>query len=443
MREDRSASGNAQVSRTSSEKARVDRGIQAQPATEATPVGPHGYTALFRVPGFTRMYASLLLGRTGGSMLTVGLVLFVLARFHSPQLAGATAFLAIFPGLVVSPLAGALLDRYGRARLILLDYLVAALVLGVIASLSALHLLAPASLLLVSSIASLTNPLSNAGMRSLFPIIAPRHLWERANALDSGGFVISTLIGAPLVGALVSWPGPEWALAVTAAVYVMAALVALGVHDPSSRMTNQTSVMKEAWAGLLYVVRSNKTLRGVALTLSTYNISWGMLEIALPVLVLNRLHQPAAVVGLLWGALGGAGLVAALIAGRINSQGRERNIMLASILGGIAGMLLLPFANSVYLVGAAVVIVGVANGPFDIALFTLRQRVTDPAWFGRAFAVSMSLNFVGTPVGAAAAGPLIGWSLNVALWAAIAVAAISALLPLLTIPRSEEARPSA
>lgn len=401
------------------------------------PTSVPGYTALFRVPGFTRIYASLLLGRTGGSMLTVGLVLFVLARFHSPQLAGATAFLAIFPGLVVSPIAGALLDRYGRARLILLDYLVAALVLGVIASLSALHVLAPAALLIVSSIASLTNPLGNAGMRSLFPVIAPRHLWERANALDSSGFVISTLVGAPLVGALVSWPGPEWALAVTAAVYVMAAVVVLGVHDPSSRTSDESSIFKDAWAGLLYVVRSNKTLRGVALTLSTYNLSWGMLEIALPVLVLNRLHQPAAVVGLLWGALGGAGLVAALVAGRINSQDRERNIMLASILGGIVGMILLAFANSIYVVAAAVAIVGVANGPFDIALFTLRQRVTDPAWFGRAFAVSMSLNFVGTPLGAAAAGPLVGWSLNAALWVAVGVAAVSALLPLLAIPRSE------
>lgn len=401
------------------------------------PTSVPGYTALFRVPGFTRIYASLLLGRTGGSMLTVGLVLFVLARFHSPQLAGATAFLAIFPGLVVSPIAGALLDRYGRARLILLDYLVAALVLGVIASLSALHVLAPAALLIVSSIASLTNPLGNAGMRSLFPVIAPRHLWERANALDSSGFVISTLVGAPLVGALVSWPGPEWALAVTAAVYVMAAVVVLGVHDPSSRTSDESSIFKDAWAGLLYVVRSNKTLRGVALTLSTYNLSWGMLEIALPVLVLNRLHQPAAVVGLLWGALGGAGLVAALVAGRINSQDRERNIMLASILGGIVGMILLAFANSIYVVAVAVAIVGVANGPFDIALFTLRQRVTDPAWFGRAFAVSMSLNFVGTPLGAAAAGPLVGWSLNAALWVAVGVAAVSALLPLLAIPRSE------
>ena len=79
-----------------------------------------------RVPGFARLYAGLLLGRVGGSMTFVALVLFVLQRYHSPQLAGATAFMAALPGVVVSPLAGALLDRYGRARLVVLDYAVAA-----------------------------------------------------------------------------------------------------------------------------------------------------------------------------------------------------------------------------------------------------------------------------------------------------------------------------
>src|SRR3989441_12865593 len=64
-----------------------------------------GYGDLMRVPGFARLYAGLLLGRMGGSMLFVALVLFVLQRYHSPQLAGATAFMAALPGIVVSPVA--------------------------------------------------------------------------------------------------------------------------------------------------------------------------------------------------------------------------------------------------------------------------------------------------------------------------------------------------
>ena len=36
----------------------------------------------------------------------------------------------------------------------------------------------------------------------------------------------------------------------------------------------------------------------------------------------------------------------------------------------------------------------------------LRQRVTDPKWFGRAFAVSMNLNSAGTPLAAAVVGAI-------------------------------------
>jgi MFS family permease len=377
------------------------------------------------------------LGRVGGQMVTVTLILFVLARYHSPQLAGLTAFLAIFPGLVVSPLAGALLDRHGRARLVVLDYLIAAGSVGLIALLSARGLLPAGGLLAIVGVASLTNPLSSTGARSLFPVLAPRPLWERANALDSSGHVFSTLVGAPLAGALIGLVGPEWALASASAVFVAAAVVMLGLPEPASVGMRSGSLIRNSWLGLEYVLR-NATLRGLALTLSSFNLSWGILTIAVPVLVLDRLHSGPTAVGFLWGAMGAAGLVSALIAGRISSHGRERQLMFGAILLSSLGIALLPFATALPLVAVAIVIVGVANGPFDIGLFTLRQRRTDPAWFGRAFAVSMSVNWVGQPIGSALAGPLIGFSLDVALWAAFAVCLVSAVFPILAVPARDE-----
>jgi MFS family permease len=390
-----------------------------------------------RVPGFTRLYFGLLLGRMAGSMLFVALVLFVLQRYHSPALAGWTAFMAALPGVVVSPVAGALLDRFGRARLVVLDYAVAAGAMGLIASLSALHLLAAPALLAIVAVASLTNPLSWAGARSLFPIIAPRHLWERANGLDSSGHVIATLLASPLAGTLVGILGGEWALAVSGAVYLLAAAVMLRLPDPRDPGAQVGSVLSSAWQGLIYTLL-NPTLRGLALTLSTLNISNGLLNIAVPVLVLGRLQSGPSTVGLLWGAMGGAGLVSALLAGRLSSRGRERHLMVGGILVATVATALIPLASTIALVAAALALLGLAMGPFDIGLFTLRQRRTDPAWFGRAFAVSMSLNSVGNPIGAALAGPLIGWSLTGALWAAVAFALLSAVFLLVAVPAGEE-----
>src|SRR5947207_13621356 len=188
-----------------------------------------------RVPGFAYLYASLLVGRLSGQMVAIALILFVLARYHSPQLAGVTAFLAITPGLLLSPIAGALLDRYGRARLVMLDNLVAAATGLLVAGLSWRQALPPPLLLTIVFVSSLTTPLSNSGARSLFPVLAPRHLWERANALDSSGHVIATLAGAPLAGVLVGLAGAEWALVASGVLFGGGAVTMVGVRDPSPR----------------------------------------------------------------------------------------------------------------------------------------------------------------------------------------------------------------
>jgi len=394
-----------------------------------------------RVEGFPRLVVSLFLGRIAGQMLTVAFVLFVLARYQSPQLAGAATFLLIIPGLLLSPIAGALLDRYGKARLITVDYIVVATTFFLIAGLSAGHRLPPALLLAICVAASLTGPLSAAGARSIFPTLVPGHLWERANALDSSSHVLASVIGAPLAGVLVAFTGPEWALAATASLFALAGVAVVGVRDPGPRERG-AGVLEEAWSGLLYVLR-NRTLAGLALTFFAFGVGWGCLVIAVPVLLLGRLHQGPATVGYVWGAVGAAGFVSTLIVGRLRTRGRERQLMVGSILAMAVGMAALPLANSVAVVAAALIVVALVETPFDIAFLTLRQRRTDPGRFGRAFAVSVSLNIVGGPVGSAIAGPLIGWSLNGALWVAIACTAAAAIFPILVIPAGDELPASA
>src|SRR5438270_12275439 len=149
-------------------------------------------------------------------MMQLALVLFVLQRFHSPGLAGVTVFLAIAPGIVVSPIAGALLDRHGRVRFIILDYVVGALSLLLIVGLAATGRLAPAALLSVVTLGSLTYSLSNSGARSLLPLIVPKRLSDRANALDSLAYAVTGAAGTALAGGFTAGLGPRPALGITA-----------------------------------------------------------------------------------------------------------------------------------------------------------------------------------------------------------------------------------
>jgi len=95
--------------------------------------------------------------------------------------------------------------------------------------------------------------------------------------------------------------------------------------------------------------------------------------------------------------------------------------------------------ESILAVALALGVAGLVETPFDIAFLTLRQRRTDPARFGRMFAVSMALNQLGAPVGSAIAGPLIAWSLTGTLWVAVGLIALAAAVPLVAIPAREDA----
>ena len=373
-------------------------------------------------------------------MVSVGLVLFVLSRYHSPLLAGAAVFLFTFPGLLLSPVAGALLDRFGRARLVTVDYFVAAATLFALAALSAAHDLPPALLLIICCVASLTGPLGIGGARSLVPSLVPNHMWERANALDSSSDILSSIIGAPLAGVLVGFISGEAALAASALLFAAGGVAMLTVRD-SNFVPQGGRVLAEAWSGLAYVLR-NRSLVGLAFTFMAFGVGWGCLVIAIPVLVLGRLHQGPATVGYIWGLVGVAGLVGMLFAGRIRTQGRERQLMAVSLLAMAALLAVMPFAGSVFVVAAALVAIALVETPFDISFLTLRQRRSDPARFGRVFAVSVSLNMIGGPVGSAIAGPLIGWSLDAALWTAVVAVAAAAIFPMLVIPARDPGRAS-
>jgi MFS family permease len=387
------------------------------------------YPALFRIPSFPRLATGVMLARTGSQMMQLALVLFVLQRFHSPVLAGVTVFLATAPGILVSPLAGALLDRHGRVRLITLDYLVCAVTLGAIVMLDLAGSLSPAVLLPIVTIGALTYSLSNSGARSLLPLMVPKALWDRANALDSIAYAVTIGGGPALAGGLTAWSGSRLALGSTAVIYLVAAIFMARLPEPVGGRRSG-SVWREAWAGLVYVAVRNASLRGIALMVSILNVGIGMLAIALPLMVFDRLHGNAALVGGLWAIYGFASVPSALIAGRFDTEGKERLVMGLCMLITAAGIAILLVANTAWVAALALLIAGLANGPFDVAMFSMRQRRTDPAWYGRAFAVSMGLNWAGQPIGSAIAGPLVhlGLTITFAVSTALIVAG-TAIVP--------------
>jgi len=395
---------------------------------------PPSYAALLRVPGFGRVALGTLLARLGGQMWEIVLVLFVLQRYQSAGLAGLTVLLSILPGLVLSPVAGALLDRQGRVRLMILDYAVTAGLMATIVVLSLGHRLPPPLLLLIVAVLGVSNILSITGARSLFPLMLPRALWDRANGLDTSMYSLTAVVGPAIAGIVVARFGPEAGLLVTGGVAAIASLSLVGVHEPVARVDSGASLIGDARAALLYVVR-HASLRGLAVTLFLANLGFGVIPVGLPVLVLRHLHGSAANVGQIFAVVGLAGLAAGLLIGRVNTEGRERLLIAGCIAIQVPTLVLLAFTNSWTMVFAIALIAGATGSMINVGIFALRQRRTDPAWFGRAFAVSMSLNFAGVPIGSALSGPLLEQSIVLPLLLGAAITAVAAVAALILIPK--------
>jgi MFS family permease len=393
------------------------------------------YRALLRVPSLGRALAGMQTARIAQSMVGLALVLFTLDRYHSPELAGLVTFAGIAPGLVVSPIAGAFLDRHGRTRLITLDFIIAAGSLALIGGLALADLLPAWLLIAIAAVSALTGPLSATGLRSLFPLMAPRHLWERLNAIDSNGYVIATIIGPPVAAVTVSLLGGPWALIVLGASYAVASAIVVGVPDPETETATSGSLLRDAWEGLLYAWR-NPTIRGIGFSLTTINIAGGIGAIVIPLIILNRLGLGQAAVGGILAVQGIVGVVSGLISGRMNTLGRERALIALPMLGSAVGVALLLPSAGILPVVLSMAVFGLVNGPMDVAIFTVRQRRTDPAWMGRAFAVSMSFNFAGFPIGSLVGGIIAAQSIELAVVVAVVATLAAFALAYRLIPNS-------
>lgn len=407
------------------------------PPTEAT-----SYRALLSIPRLGRVIVSMQLARIAQSMVGVALVLFVLQEYRSPALAGLVTFAGIVPGLLVAPIAGALLDRHGRTRLIILDYVVALASLVLIGLLAIADLLPAPLLVTIAVLSSVTGILSHTGLRSLFPILVPEHLWERVNAVDSNGYVVATILGPPIAAALVTVLGGPIALVIIGGSFGLAAIALIGAPDPASTSASSGNLVRDAWDGLRYTFR-NPTLRGLGLAVTTLNIAGGMSTIVVPLIVLDRLRAGETAVGLVFAVSGITGMVSVFLFGRTDTRGREWQMLTVPMLlmAPTFALLLLAAGAAVPAVGLGILalalgIYGLLNGPLDIALFTVRQRRTDPAWMGRAFAVSMAFNFMGYPIGAAVAGVLATSSIELAVIVGVVAALVASVLAAVLIPRA-------
>lgn len=409
------------------------------PPSLRTTESPMTYRQVLATRNVGQLLLSASLSRLASEMLLFAVVLYVLAEFRSPVLAGLSGFFLTLPGFLISPVAGAMLDRVGAVRAVILDTVISALLIGLVVIASVGGWLSPVMLLTVLALYSLTSPLSAGGIRTLFPRFVPEAAYDKANALDLSTYSVIDVIGPLVAGTLFALVGPDPTLGIVAGMFALAALSLLLLRGQGAEPERgeRKHLLREAWEGITYLF-GNATLRGLAVSYSCYQAAFGILVVAVPVTVAERIGGTGPteqVAGLLWSVVGVCGAAGALLAGKVLRAGGERTLLIGTTVLSAVAIFPVSAVASLVMLAVGLAFVGLLEGALNVSVLSLRQRRTAPQWLGRVMTVSISVNLIGFPIGTALGGFVVAQSTTAAFAVAVVFAVFAAAGGALVIPK--------
>ena len=388
-------------------------------------------------PGYGAFFSAATLARLADEMFSVGVVLFLLDRTGSPELAGATVAAITLPSLVTGPLLGAWLDVSGRRRaLMVVDQLaITATLLAILAVAgNAPDLVIP----FIALFAGFTYPLSFGGFTSLIPALVPEDLLDSANALETTSFNLALVVGPALAGTLAAVFGPSASLAVEAALSlaVLPLLFAVPALDRPGTGAGGARLLATVGEGLRQIVAVPQ-LRGVTAAGALGLAGLGLLTVAFPLFAVEELDIARSTSGYMFAAFAVGSMAGALGLVRLQAAFPPDRVVVVgyAIFGAL--MLLWPLAGTLPVLLALIAVAGVADGPALTAQFAVRQRRVPRRLHGQVFTTAVSLKVGAFSAGAAVAGPVVvslGAANTLLVAAALQFAAASIGYALMRLP---------
>lgn len=371
--------------------------------------------ALLDNSDFRRLWLGQLTSVFGTWLLVVAVPLYVFDLTGSTVATGATFIAETLPALILGPIAGVVVDRLDRRRVMIGSDVVRALAVAGMLFASTSHLLwvLYTALILENSAAQLFRPARQALIPSL---VSSRHRLPEANAMFAMIDGLVRLVGSVLGGVLYLAVGFRALVVLNAASYLISALACSRVrHRSRLRVRAPITVadgMAELRAGLRHVLATT-TLRRLLRVTAIFYLANGAVTALLVPYARSVLGASAGSFGYLLAALGLGYIVGTIFARRTIAR-LTSNGAVAVCVPLLAGCYLLAFQPENYL--ATLVGFAAAGAPAVVLLVAVQtecQRRTPDALLGRVTAafltVEMAVSVAGAAIGSLLAeevGPL-------------------------------------
>jgi DHA3 family macrolide efflux protein-like MFS transporter len=342
-----------------------------------------------------------------GTQLTgFGLGIWLFQRTGSATIYGFMALATLAPGLMASPLAGALVDRWSPRVALLVGHAGAGLCSLCLVLLVASDMLGVEATLCLVALASTFNALHFPGLSKATTLLVPKDLLGRANGAVQFGMALGQILAPAMGGMLIATYGIWSLLVIDLISYSFAFSTLLSVRIPvgSPRTEGKRRLLlDEALDGWRYI-RERPGLIGLLAIMAVGNFNIGFVQVLVGPLVLG--FADARVLGVV-ASVGGAGMLVG--SGVLMVWGGPRRRALA-----IVGFTLLQ-CNLLFLGGARPSAPLVAAGAFGVlgavplisgCSQVIWQRKVPLDLQGRVFAIRFLLAQITVPVAYAVAGPL-------------------------------------
>jgi MFS family permease len=342
----------------------------------------------------------------GSWMQSVGLSWLVLELTNSPLRLGLVSALQFAPVLLFSAVAGVVVDRTPKRRLVLATQTALMLPAFALAALTWTGSVRYWQVATLAGLIGLVNALDMPSRQSFLVEMVGREDLLNGIALNSATFNSARIVGPALGGLLIARYGTAVAFLLNALSFLAVVLNLAAVRAGSeARPRRGTTIREEFLDGVRYATRTPMValILGLVFSVSTFAMNHGVL---VPLFAREVLHEGVHVFGLLMASLGVGAVVGSVALALLGGGRPPLGAIVAPGLGVALGIIALAFVRHFALAAVVLFLIGVMQIVFQNGCNTIVQVTVPDELRGRVMGVYMMVFAGATPLGASLIGSI-------------------------------------
>jgi MFS family permease len=366
----------------------------------------HAWRAL-RHRNFRLFFGGQSISLIGTWMTRVATSWLVYRLTKSSLLLGTVGFAGQIPTFLLAPLAGVIVDRIDRRKVLVWTQSLAMVQSLALAWLTLSHRITIGEILVLSSMQGVINAFDMPGRQSfMIRMVEDRADLSNAIAINSSMVNVARLVGPSLAGLLIAVTSEGWCFLVDGVSYIAVIISLLMMRVTHEQVAHAGATMVEQLRqGWVYVSESIP-IRSILLLFALISLMGWPFMVLMPIFAAQVLHGGPHTLGFLMGAVGVGSLISALsLVLRRSVRGLLKIIPIGAALFGM-GLIAFGFSNNLWLSIPMMFLTGYGMMQGVTTSNTILQTLVDEKMRGRVMSY-YTMAFVGmAPFGSLLAGAL-------------------------------------